>query len=72
MSNKIAKLADIRVKPGSWGEPKKKATIMLTQTSLNLVDDIADEMGLTRSEILERVVRTCSFDREMLLKAQKN
>ena len=48
---------DYRVKPGTWGESKVRVQIMLTPTALLKVDECADELHLTRAELLERVIR---------------
>lgn len=48
---------DYRVKPGTWGESKVRVQIMLTPTALSKVDEAADELRITRAELLERVIR---------------
>lgn len=53
---------DYRVKPGSWGESKIRVQIMLTPTALLEVDRVADELHLTRAELLERVIRNGGLD----------
>ena len=64
---KVANLKNIRVAPGVWGESKKRANIMLTPTALEKVDTVAEQMGLTRSEVLERLIRTHWLDSELLM-----
>lgn len=49
---------DHRVAAGSWGESKQRVNIMLTPTATEKVDLVAEEMKLTRSEVLERLIRT--------------
>ena len=53
---------DYRVKPGAWGESKVRVQIMLTPTALSKVDEVADELHLTRAELLERVIRCGGLD----------
>lgn len=57
---------DYRVKPGAWGESKLRVQIMLTPTALAKVDEVADELRLTRAEVLERLVRTSSMNANTL------
>ena len=57
---------DYRVKPGTWGESKVRVQIMLTPTALAKVDGVADELHLTRAEVLERMVRTSNMDADTL------
>jgi hypothetical protein len=46
-----------RIKNNAWGEPKKNIVALLTPTAIDLADNVADELKLTRSELLERLVR---------------
>lgn len=57
---------DYRIKPGKWGESKQRVQIMLTPTAIELVDAIADQMELTRAEVIERLVRSKCLDAETL------
>jgi len=41
-------------------EPKTKRHVTLTQTASNHLDAIAKETSLSRSEALERLIRSCS------------
>ena len=63
---------DYRVKPGTWGESKVRVQIMLTPTALAKVDGVADELHLTRAEVLERLVRTSDMDADMLKSKESN
>ena len=63
---------DNRVMPGSWGESKQRTNIMLTPTAIEKVDTIADKMKLTRSEIIERLIRTDCLNAEILEKIVKD
>jgi metal-responsive CopG/Arc/MetJ family transcriptional regulator len=58
---------DNRVSPGSWGESKLRTNVMLTPTALEKIDSVADQMKLTRSEVLERLVRSNCLDPEVLM-----
>lgn len=57
---------DYRVKPGKWGESKQRVQIMLTPTAIDLVDAIADKMELTRTEVIERLIRSKCLNVETL------
>ena len=57
---------DYRVKAGSWGESKQRFQIMLTETAIDRIDAIADELKLTRSEVLERLARSPCLDADVL------
>jgi len=46
-----------KAKAGVYGETKKPFQFMLTEEASLLLDEIADELGLTRSEALERAIR---------------
>ncbi len=63
---KLVALADKRISAGSWGESKQRVNVMLTPTAIAKIDEVAEEMGLTRSEILERLARSKSLDAEEL------
>jgi Ribbon-helix-helix protein, copG family len=53
---------DYRVDAGAWGESKRRVNLMLTPTAIEKVDRIAEQMRLTRSEVLERLIRTQCLD----------
>ena len=57
---------DNRIPPGSWGESKQRVNIMLTPTAVEKVDAVAQEMELTRSEILERLIRSPCLEPKLL------
>lgn len=46
-----------RAERGAYGENKKPKQFMLTDTSSVELDQVADELGITRSEVLERLIR---------------
>ncbi|CCQ56091.1 hypothetical protein CWATWH0003_0438 [Crocosphaera watsonii WH 0003] len=45
---------------------------MLTPTAVEKVDKIAEQMRLTRSEVLERLIRTECLDLDLLSKISGN
>lgn len=57
---------DYRIKPGAWGESKQRVQIMLTPTAIELVDAKAEEMELTRAEVIERLIRSKCLSIEVL------
>ena len=46
-----------RAERDKYGETKQRYQIMLTETASAEVDRIADELGITRSEVFERMIR---------------
>ena len=46
-----------RAERGIYGETKKPKQFMLTEHASDLLDEIADSLGITRSEVLERAIR---------------
>ena len=50
-----------RVESKLYGRAKVSKQFMITEESLATIDKLADELGLSRSETLERILRT--FDR---------
>lgn len=49
-----------KAKPDAYGEgvTKKPFQFMLTEEASNEIDKVADELGITRSEVLERLIRS--------------
>ena len=45
-----------------YGKAKVSKQFMITEQCLATIDDLADELSLSRSETLERILRT--FDRD--------
>ena len=45
-----------------YGKAKVSKQFMITEHSLAAVDNLADELGLSRSETLERILRTFNRD----------
>ncbi len=46
-----------RAERDKYGETKQRYQIMLTETASAEVDTVADELGITRSEVFERMIR---------------
>lgn len=46
-----------RAEWNKYGETKQRYQFMLTETASLEIDIAADELGITRSELIERVVR---------------
>lgn len=46
-----------RAKPDKYGETKQRYQIMLTETASNELDKVAEDLGITRSELFERLIR---------------
>jgi len=46
-----------QAKPDEYGETKQRYQIMLTETASNALDIAAEGLGITRSELLERIIR---------------
>lgn len=40
-----------------YGEPKEQRQFTLTRTASNIIDQLAEDLGLSRSEFLEQLVR---------------
>jgi len=57
---------DNRVAAGSWGESKQRVNIMLTPTAVEKVDSVAQDLELTRSEVLERLIRSPCLESKIL------
>lgn len=50
-------IRDKRVEPEKYGETKKQKQFLLTQTASDLLNQIADIRGITRSEAIEQLIR---------------
>ncbi len=46
-----------RAEPGAYGETKKPKQFMITDWASEQLDLVASELGITRSEVLERLIR---------------
>ena len=46
-----------RAEPGVYGEPKKPKQFMITDWASEQLDRVAEELRITRSEVLERLIR---------------
>ena len=57
---------DNRIAAGSWGESKQRVNIMLTPTAVEKVDEIAHRLELTRSEVVERLIRSPCLEPKLL------
>ena len=51
-----------RAEPGAYGETKKPKQFMITDWASGQLDKIADELGISRSEVLERLIRCGGLD----------
>jgi metal-responsive CopG/Arc/MetJ family transcriptional regulator len=40
-----------------YGEPKQRYQIMLTETASTELDRVSEKLGVTRSELVEQVIR---------------
>lgn len=57
--------------PMEYGEAKKKYTITLTPTAWSTLDEIATQVGLSRSDLVERFARgLIPYDRKTLLEGE--
>jgi predicted ArsR family transcriptional regulator len=46
-----------RAEPEQYGEIKNRYQFMLTGTSSDKIDELAEKLGITRSEVLEKLIR---------------
>jgi metal-responsive CopG/Arc/MetJ family transcriptional regulator len=46
-----------RTEKDKYGETKQRYQIMLTETASLELDKVAEEFGITRSELIEKVIR---------------
>lgn len=51
-----------KAEPGKYGETKNRYQFMLTATASDRVDEMAEKLNITRSEVLERLIRTSCFE----------
>jgi hypothetical protein len=47
----------IKGKGVGWEEPKKSTSLFLTPTARKKLDDMAESLGLSRSELVEQIAR---------------
>ncbi len=59
-----------RAEVGKWGESKRRVQIMLTPTATDKIDAVADQMGITRSEVMELLIRSHCLDMEVLKRVE--
>jgi metal-responsive CopG/Arc/MetJ family transcriptional regulator len=46
-----------RAEKDKYGETKQRYQIMLTETASAELDKVSEELGITRSELIEKVIR---------------
>ncbi|NJO65145.1 MAG: ribbon-helix-helix domain-containing protein [Richelia sp. RM2_1_2] len=46
-----------RADKDKYGETKQRYQIMLTETASNELDKVSEELGITRSELVEKAIR---------------
>ena len=46
-----------RADKDKYGETKQRYQIMLTETASNELDKVSEELGITRSEMIEKAIR---------------
>ncbi|BAZ12232.1 hypothetical protein NIES4071_40620 [Calothrix sp. NIES-4071] len=51
-----------RAERRAYGETKKPKQFMITDSASDELDKLAEEMGITRSEVLERAIRCGGLD----------
>lgn len=51
-----------RCDPGTYGETKKARQFLITPTSSKKLDEVAEELGITRSEVVEKMIRLGGLD----------
>jgi hypothetical protein len=51
-----------RAERGAYGESKKPKQFMITDWASDEMDKVADELGITRSEVIERAIRCGGLD----------
>jgi metal-responsive CopG/Arc/MetJ family transcriptional regulator len=50
-----------RAEKDKYGETKQRYQIMLTETASTELDNVAEELGITRSELIEKAIRQGLF-----------
>ncbi|MDB9372344.1 ribbon-helix-helix domain-containing protein [Nodularia sphaerocarpa] len=55
-----------RAQKDKYGETKQRYQIMLTETASLELDAISEELGITRSELLEKAIRQGLFKQVQL------
>jgi hypothetical protein len=51
-----------RAERGAYGETKKPKQFMITDWASDELEQIAEDLGITRSEVLERAIRCGGLD----------
>lgn len=59
-----------RAEAGKWGESKRRVQIMLTPTAMDKIDTVAEQMSITRSELLELLIRSDCLDIKVLKRVE--
>lgn len=44
-------------RPGLYSEPKEKVSLALTKTAIRNLEELASQLGVSRSELVEQVAR---------------
>ncbi|WP_449416067.1 ribbon-helix-helix protein, CopG family [Phormidium nigroviride] len=44
-------------RPGLYSEPKEKVSLALTKTAIHNLEELASQLGVSRSELVEQVAR---------------
>lgn len=50
----------------AYGEVKRRFNVTLTQSVVNFLDEKADDLGLSRSELMERIFRSMILEDDCL------
>lgn len=61
-----------RAEPGAYGETKKPKQFLITDTASAKLDQVAEELGVTRSEVLEWMLRGGGLDAAKRYKATQD
>lgn len=51
-----------RTDPKKYGETKLRYQIMLTETANSLLEEVSQQLGISRSEVIEQVIRMGGLD----------
>jgi len=62
----VLAVKDNRAEQRAWGESKQRVQIMLTPTAIGMVDGVAEEMEISRTEVIERLIRSKCLSVETL------